>query len=83
MLIFKSVGFKSSEAVNVKRMGAKVKSRTKSDISGQNRTAICGVDVFLQRVRERIRARDEKTKVNDGIRGLTTRYGGLTARHEG
>ena len=38
------------EAVNVKRMGAKVKSRSKSDISGHKRTAICGVDVFLQRV---------------------------------
>ncbi len=35
MLIFKSVGFKSSEAVNVKILGAKVKSRTTSDISGQ------------------------------------------------
>lgn len=72
MLIFKSVGFKSSEAVNVKRLGTKVKSRSKAYISGHNRTAICGVDVFLQRVWERIRARDKKTKVTTGIRGLTT-----------
>lgn len=72
MLIFKSVGFKSSEAVNVKRLGTKVKSRSKSDISRHNRTAICGVDVFLQRVWERIRARDKKTNVTTGIRGLTT-----------
>ena len=63
------MGFKSSEAVNVKRLGAKVKSRSKSDISGHNRTAICGVDVFLQRVWERIRARDEKTKVTTGHEG--------------
>ena len=48
MLIFKSVGFKSSEAVNVKRLGAKVKSRSKSDISGHNRTAICGF-IYLDR----------------------------------
>lgn len=68
MLIFKSVGFKSSEAVNVKRLGTKVKSRSKSDISGHNRTAICGVDVFLQRVWERIRARGkgQENKGNDG-----------------
>ena len=63
------MGFKSSEAVNVKRLGAKVKSRSKSDISGHKRTAICGVDVFLQRVWERIRARDEKTKVTTGHEG--------------
>ena len=63
MLIFKSVGFKSSEAVNVKILGgAKVKSRTTSDISGHKRTTICGADVFLQRVWERIRVRDLKTK---------------------
>lgn len=68
MLIFKSVGFKSSEAVNVKRLGTKVKSRSKADISGHNRTAICGVDVFLQRVWERIRARGkgQENKGNDG-----------------
>ncbi len=56
------MGFKSSEAVNVKRLGTKVKSRTTSDISGHKRTTICGADVFLQRVWERIRVRDLKTK---------------------
>lgn len=73
MFIFKSVGFKSSETVNVKRMGAKVKSRSTSDISGHKRTAICGTDVFLQRVRERIMARNENTRINSKKRGLTAR----------
>ena len=61
------------EAVNVKRMGAKVKSRSTSDISGHKRTAICGTDVFLQRVRERIMARNENTRINNEKRGQTER----------